>query len=92
MGFRSMGALGISHGLNTKTGIFLWLSEGLSTAFHRINWVILGKVGLLGEAGPGSLCNVLLTASCLTHGVTNTGLHAEHACVISWQTPVVGYG
>lgn len=92
MGFRSMGALGRSYGLNTKTGNFSWLSEGLSTAFHRINWVIIGKVGLLVEAGLGSLCNVLLTASCLTHGVTNTGLHVEHTRVISQQTPVVGYG
>lgn len=75
-----------------KQGFFSWLTEGLSTAFHRINWVIIGEVGLLVEAGPGSLCNVLLTASCLTHGVTNTGLHVEHTCVISRQTPVVGYG
>lgn len=47
--------------------------------------MIIGKVGLPGEAGPGSLCNVLLTASCLTHGITNTGVRAEYVCVISQQ-------
>lgn len=82
MKFRSMGA---PVGSAPEKRIFSWLSEGLSTVFYRRKPVIIGKVGLPGEAGPGSLCNVLLTASCLTRGITNTGLHTKYVCVISQQ-------
>jgi len=87
MKFRSMGA---PVGSAPEQRIFSWLSVGPSSVFYRRKPVAIAKVELPCEAGPGSLCHVLLAASCLINGITNRGLHAEHPCVISQQRRQLG--
>lgn len=57
--------MGAPVGSAPEQRIFSWLSKGLSTVFYRRKPVIIGKVGVPGEAGPGSLGSVLLTAPVL---------------------------
>lgn len=69
---------------------FSWLSDGFSTDFYRIKSVTTDKVGLPGEAGPGSpMCsNCLLSYPCYCQHKSSCWAHLWD---LSAKMPRVGY-